>query len=58
MRVAYSAFAACFTVFLILYVLRGIGWLTMLPGGIFLILAIASWFTGLWSLLTFLKQRY
>ncbi|AXY67563.1 hypothetical protein D3A95_03755 [Thermosynechococcus sichuanensis E542] len=58
MRVAYYAFAACFTVFLILYVLRGIGWLTMLPGGIFLILAIASWFTGLWSVLTFLKQRY
>ncbi|HIK35582.1 MULTISPECIES: hypothetical protein [unclassified Thermosynechococcus] len=58
MRLAYSAFATCFSVFLILYVLRGIGWLTMLPGGIVLILAIASWFTGLWSLLTFLKQRY
>ncbi|MFN3679717.1 hypothetical protein [Thermosynechococcus sp.] len=58
MRVAYYAFALCFSVFLILYVLRGIGWLTMLPGGIFLSLAIVSWFTGLWSVLTFLKQRY
>lgn len=58
MRFAYYAFATCFIVFLILYILRGIGWLTMLPGGVFLTLAIASWFTGLWSVLTFLKQRY
>ncbi|AHB89358.1 hypothetical protein NK55_10590 [Thermosynechococcus sp. NK55a] len=58
MRPAYYAFAACFSIFLILYALRGIGWLTMLPGGIFLTLALGSWFTGLWSVLTFLKQRY
>ncbi|WNC23294.1 hypothetical protein RHG98_05350 [Thermosynechococcus sp. PP22] len=58
MRPAYYVFGTCFTVFLILYLLRGTGWLTMLPGGIFLILAMASWLTGLWSLLTFLKQRY
>ncbi|URR35223.1 hypothetical protein NBE99_11335 [Thermosynechococcus sp. HN-54] len=58
MHIAYYAFAACFTVFLILYVLRGIAWLTMLPGGIFLALAMASWLTGLWSILAFLRQRY
>ncbi|MCH9056624.1 hypothetical protein L5470_11170 [Synechococcus sp. PCC 6717] len=58
MRAAYYTFAVCFSLFLSLYVLRGIGWLTMIPGGILLILALASWLTGLWSVLTFWRQRY
>lgn len=57
-RIAYYAFAVCFGLFLMLYILRGIGWLTILPGGILLVLGLGSWLTGLWSILTFWQQRY
>ncbi|XFA74263.1 hypothetical protein RYO59_002530 [Thermosynechococcaceae cyanobacterium Okahandja] len=58
MRLAYYSFAVCFGLFLGLYILRGIGWLTLLPGWMILTLAAASWLTGIWSALTFLQQRY
>ncbi|MDG2992456.1 hypothetical protein L3556_16175 [Candidatus Synechococcus calcipolaris G9] len=54
--------AKLFIVFLALaislYILRGIGQLSMVPGIIFLVLSVLVIVSGVWALLTLLRQRY
>lgn len=41
-----------------LYILRGLGLLSSIPGMIFLILGLIVTLTGIWALLAILKHRY
>lgn len=43
--------------FLALYILRGIGWITFLPGGVFIVLLMAAMLSGLtWGIVK--TRRY